>query len=366
MRNRSISLGSTFFGPPVVLGVCIGLGLLGCSPEVPEEAYEKGLSNFNIAEHHRAIEDFDHFISTFPEHAMVPLAYLRKGQAKFYIGDSTGAVLDLREAEKRAQEPRLRYEAHVSMVNVYRKMEDWVSAIEMTKATIDETGGENRRNSELALADLYWRSGRREEADRFLRELAETTSDPAFRAEYLLSLADLCFATPTIQTVTEICRQIVSDPEVPDDYRHTAYVWMSDIYRRNNQPEQAVAALLEIHKDFPNSTYSAGADVAIAQIYQPIDPQQSEVYLRSATEAYTALIAEATGDLDEQNVLMARMGDAYFWLNRLDEAARVYQEIFDQNPGNREVRSLVGERLRQIRDARVPRGLHLDSFQDSR
>lgn len=325
--------------------------LSGCGGPVPEEVYYEARKAFDAVDYANAERGFVEYVTSYPKHEYVPPAYYFLGVARARQGDSTGAIEAFREAEQRSLEPQLRVEAQVYLASLYREREEWDAALGKLRALVEGTAGATQKNFALELAQTLRRAGRIEAASAYLWERSAGAADPRFRGEYLLSAADLYWATPTIDRTLAALDAIVEDASLAPDIRVRGYMWRGRALEQAGRTDEAAVNYQELRDAFAGTVDGAEADVALAALFQEKDPARAETHLRQATEEFSRLIETATESAERRTVLRARIAEAYARLKRHEEAIAAYEEIQRLNPDDHQIQESVTIRLQQLRDA---------------
>jgi len=323
--------------------------LSGCAGPVPEELYAQGRKAFDSVDYRRAADKLDQFVTEFPEHQYVPPAYYFLGKARERLGDATGAIEAFQEAEKRALTPDLRIESQVFLASLYRELGEWDRAIGMLRALVSETSGANRKNFAIELALTLRSAGRVDDASAYLGERIRQETDPRFRGEYLLSLADVHWATDELDTLLPILNALIEDASVPRDLRVRGFYWKSRAFEQAGRFDDAVRTFENLGETFPGTVDAAEARAELAALYRDRDPELAESHLRAATEAFARLVEEATDSAETRNVLRARIAEAYARVQRYEDAIAAYEQLRRLNPDDDAVQQSVTRRLQQIR-----------------
>lgn len=332
----------------VFAAVCLAIS--GCMGKVPEEIYMEGRKAFEAADYEEAERSLTEFVSKYPSHDYVPPAYYFVGVARDRLGDSTGAIEAFLEAEKWAREPQVRLYAQIGLAALYRQAGQWEDSLHRLRALVKSTSGDDRKNFAIEVAQTLQLSGRIEEASAYLWERATTTDEPRFRGDYLLSLADMYWATDTVKPMLRVLSEIIEDASIPQDLRVDAFYWRGRAFEQLDRFDDAIQNFKDLQETFPGTIDAIEASVALAVLCQEEKPALSEAYLREATEQFARRIAEATESADTRTALRARIAEAYFRVERYEEAIATYEQIQLLNPDNDQVQQFVDQRIQQIRD----------------
>jgi TolA-binding protein len=334
-----------------ILILPVWIVLSGCVGKVPEEVYAEGRKAFDAVNYEEARQHFEEFVRKYPNHGLIAPAYYFLGRARARLGNSTGAIEAFVEVEKKAEEPTFRINSQVYLAALYRERGEWKASLDKLQHLIDVTSGDTQKNFAIEYAQTLRESGEIEEASAYLWGRASETSEPSFRGEYLLSLADIYWATETVEPMLVVLSEIIQDASIPQELRVQAFYWRGRALEQTDRFDEAAQNFQELQETFPGTIDAVEAKVALAILYQEKDAELAESHLREATEEFARLIADATESAETRSILRARMAEAYFRFGKYEEAIAAYEKILLLNPEDDQVQKSVGRRVQQIRDA---------------
>lgn len=221
-----------------------------------------------------------------------------------------------------------------------------------------------------ALADLYVRDEKWEDADRVLKEL---DTRPDVNKLGLANLrANMASAKGDIDAGADAIRAVITDDITPHQ-KTMAYLALADYLRRNARTDQALSAMRQAKETQDPKVLEA--DRALGDLFFEAATQkmqdsakledaeemelaektrkEGEEMLRQALTSYEAVFAIAKSNPNDALVLGKRMAETYLRLHEFSRAKELIAEAAKQNPEDLQVLLLKGAIATEEKDRRA-------------
>jgi TolA-binding protein len=287
--------------------------MAGCTPEIPEEAFNKGLRALQERNLMGAVVYFEEFCEKYPDHHKVP-------EAKIHIATCHMQLNELDIAREELIQIIANYSKNDISLGAYR-----------------------------FLATIYAKQKNPDAAVSTLRQLQKRLKNPAESFRISNEIAGIYVRNASWEEAKTEYSNLLADPNTPGMYIPQMRFYLGKTYGESGDKENAIKIFSSLIESVSKSDIGIDSKVEMALIIEDTSPEDSSRLFNEAVSAYQEVI-DATVSEGEKVWARGQQGEVFYLMKDYKNAVASFKSIQNDYPNELVVVNLAQSYLDEIKD----------------